>query len=46
MQTAAALAAVKSARLDPHDRFLGITEPAKPEKPTGCASFLAHTAFL
>jgi glucose-6-phosphate isomerase len=43
MQTAAALAAVKAARLDPHDRFLGITEPAKPGKVNGLRELLgAH----
>jgi glucose-6-phosphate isomerase len=40
MQTAAALAAVKAARLDPHDRFLGITEPAKPGKSNGLRELL------
>jgi glucose-6-phosphate isomerase len=43
MQTAAALAAVKAARLDPHDRFLGITEPARPGKANGLRELLgAH----
>jgi glucose-6-phosphate isomerase len=43
MQTAAALAAVKAASLDPHDRFLGITEPAKPGKANGLRELLgAH----
>jgi glucose-6-phosphate isomerase len=40
MQTSAALAAVKSAGLDPHDRFLGITEPAKAGKPNGLRDLL------
>jgi glucose-6-phosphate isomerase len=43
MQTSAALAAVKAARLDPHDRFLGITEPARPGKTNGLRDLLgAH----
>jgi glucose-6-phosphate isomerase len=43
MQTSAALAAVKAARLDPHDRFFGITEPGKPGKANGLRNLLgAH----
>src|SRR3954447_21564394 len=43
MQTIAALDAVKAARLDPHDHFLGITEPAKPGKANGLRDMLgAH----
>jgi glucose-6-phosphate isomerase len=41
MQTTAALAAVKAARLDPHERFLGITEPARPGKSNGLRDLLA-----
>jgi glucose-6-phosphate isomerase len=40
MQTAAALAAVKSAGLDPHDRFLGVTEPTPAGKTNGLRSLL------
>ena len=42
MQTIAALQAVKAARLDPHDHFLGITEPAKPGKANGLRDLLSH----
>ena len=43
MQTIAALDAVKAAKLDPHDRFLGISEPAKPGKANGLRDLLgAH----
>ncbi|MBX9827464.1 MAG: glucose-6-phosphate isomerase, partial [Xanthobacteraceae bacterium] len=43
MQTIAALDAVKAAGLDPHQHFLGITEPAKPGKPNGLRAMLgAH----
>jgi glucose-6-phosphate isomerase len=43
MQTIAALDAVKAAKLDPHEHFLGITEPAKPGKPNGLRAMLgAH----
>src|SRR5258708_2028405 len=42
MQTIAALDAVKAARLDPHDHFLGITEPAKPGKANGLRDLLSH----
>ena len=41
MQTIAALAAVKSAKLDPHAHFLGITEPAKAGKANGLRDMLA-----
>jgi glucose-6-phosphate isomerase len=41
MQTIAALDAVKAARLNPHDHFLGITEPAKPGKANGLRDLLA-----
>src|ERR1041385_8135705 len=41
MQTIAALDAVKAARLDPHDHFLGITEPAKPGKANGLRDLLS-----
>jgi glucose-6-phosphate isomerase len=42
MQTIAALNAVKAARLEPHDHFLGITEPAKPGKGNGLRDLLSH----
>jgi glucose-6-phosphate isomerase len=43
MQTIAALDAVKAAKLDPHDHFLGISEPAKPGKANGLRDLLgAH----
>ena len=43
MQTIAALDAVKAAGLDPHEHFLGITEPAKPGKSNGLRAMLgAH----
>jgi glucose-6-phosphate isomerase len=42
MQTIAALNAVKAAKLDPHDHFLGITEPAKPGKANGLRDLLSH----
>jgi glucose-6-phosphate isomerase len=43
MQTIAALDAMKAAKLDPHEHFLGITEPAKPGKPNGLRAMLgAH----
>src|SRR6185369_7885422 len=42
MQTIAALDAVKAVRLDPHDHFLGITEPAKPGKANGLRDLLSH----
>jgi glucose-6-phosphate isomerase len=43
MQTIAALDAVKAAKLDPHEHFLGITEPAKPGKSNGLRAMLgAH----
>src|SRR6185295_14140979 len=40
MQTIAALDAVKAAKLDPHQHFLGITEPAKPGKSNGLRNML------
>jgi glucose-6-phosphate isomerase len=47
MQTAAAIAALKAAGLDPHDHLLGISEPAKPGKPNGLRALLdAHRAPL
>jgi glucose-6-phosphate isomerase len=43
MQTIAALDALNTAKLDPHEHFLGITEPAKPGKPNGLRAMLgAH----
>ena len=41
MQTIAALDAVKTAKLDPHAHFLGITEPAGPGKANGLRNLLA-----
>jgi glucose-6-phosphate isomerase len=41
MQTAAVLAALKSAKRDPHDHFLGISEPAKSGKPNGLRDLLS-----
>ncbi len=41
MQTIAALAALKAAKLDPHDRFLGITEPGRSGKANGLRDLLA-----
>ena len=41
MQAVAALDAVKSARLDPHAHFLGISEPARPGKANGLRDLLA-----
>ncbi|MEA3026106.1 MAG: glucose-6-phosphate isomerase, partial [Alphaproteobacteria bacterium] len=41
MQTIAALDAVKAARIDPHEHFLGITEPAKPGKNNGLRDLLS-----
>src|SRR6187200_3203832 len=41
MQTIAALDAVKAAQLDPHDHFLGITEPAKSGKKNGLRDLLS-----
>ena len=41
MQTIAALDAVRTAKLDPHDCFLGISEPAKPGKSNGLRDLLA-----
>ena len=43
MQTVAALDAVKAAKLDPHQHFLGITELGKPGKANGLRALLgAH----
>ena len=43
MQTIAALDAFKAARLDPHEHFLGISEPAKAGKASGLRDLLgAH----
>src|SRR5471032_1627628 len=42
MQTIAALNAVQAANLDPHNHFLGITEPAKPGKANGLRDLLSH----
>jgi glucose-6-phosphate isomerase len=43
MQTIAALDSVKAARLDPHEHFLGITEPARPGTANGLRDlFAAH----
>src|SRR5882724_2946292 len=43
MQTIAALDAVKALKLDPHQHFLGITEPSKPGKSNGMRALLgAH----
>jgi glucose-6-phosphate isomerase len=41
MQTVAALGAVKAAKLDPHDHFIGITEPAKSGKANGLRDLLS-----
>ena len=41
MQTIAALDAVKAAQLDPHDHFLGITEPAKSGGKNGLRDLLS-----
>ena len=41
MQTIAALDAVRAAKLDPHDRFLGVSEPAKSGKSNGLRDLLA-----
>jgi glucose-6-phosphate isomerase len=47
MQTVAALDAVKAAGLDPHDRFLGVTEPAKAGKANGLRDlFAAHKVAM
>jgi glucose-6-phosphate isomerase len=40
MQTIAALDAVKAAKLDPYEHFLGITEPAKTGKASGLRDLL------
>jgi glucose-6-phosphate isomerase len=42
MQTIAALNAVKAGELDPHNHFLGITEPAKLGKANGLRDLLSH----
>jgi glucose-6-phosphate isomerase len=41
MQTAAALSALKSAKRDPHDHLLGISEPARSGKINGLRDLLA-----
>ena len=41
MQTIAALDAVKAAKLDPHDHFLGISEPVKAGKANGLRDLLS-----
>jgi glucose-6-phosphate isomerase len=41
MQTIAALDAVRAARLDPHDHFLGISEPTRPGKANGLRDLLS-----
>ncbi len=47
MQTVAALDAVKAAKLDPHQHFLGITEPGKPGKANGLRALLgAHNVSM
>ena len=40
MQTIAAISEVKAAGLDPHERFFGISEPAKPGKANGLRTLL------
>jgi glucose-6-phosphate isomerase len=40
MQTIAAISEVKAAGLDPHERFFGISEPAKPGKGNGLRTLL------
>jgi glucose-6-phosphate isomerase len=40
MQTMAVLAALKAAKIDPHDRFVGITEPGAPGKVNGLRNLL------
>lgn len=40
MQTIAAVSAVKAAGLDPHERFLGISEAARPGKSNGLRTLL------
>jgi glucose-6-phosphate isomerase len=42
MQTIAALDAVKAGKLNPHDHFLGITEPAQPGRSNGLRDLLAE----
>ncbi len=42
MQTAAALAAVRAASLDPQNHVLGVTEPAKPGKRNGLREMLSR----
>jgi glucose-6-phosphate isomerase len=42
MQTIAALEAVRAARLDPHEHFLGISEPAKTGKTNGLRDLLGQ----
>jgi glucose-6-phosphate isomerase len=47
MQTAAVMAALKAAGLDPHGHLLGISEPGRPGKPNGLRALLdAHGAPL
>ena len=47
MQTLAVLAALKDAKLSPHDHVLGLTEPAKPGKRNGLRDlFAAHDVRL
>jgi glucose-6-phosphate isomerase len=41
MQTAAVIAALQSAKRDPHDHFVGISETAKPGKANGLRDLLA-----
>ena len=41
MQTAAVIAALKAAKRDPHDHFVGISEPLKPGKANGLRDLLA-----
>ena len=41
MQTIAALDAIRSAKLDPHDHFVGISEPARAGKSNGLRDLLA-----
>ena len=40
MQTIASISAVKAAKLDPHERFFGISEPLKPGKSNGLRALL------
>ena len=45
MQTIAALDAIKTAKLEPHAHFLGITEPAKAGKSNGLRDLLSADAL-